>query len=116
MQAEDSGLTLVRHHEGGENAEERGLPSAIRPDEAEQLPIGDLERDAGQRGRLTEALHELPDDDRRTHDAFPRAPADALADGGVRATSAGMPIFNSPCAFGTSTLIAYTRSARSSRV
>ena len=59
--AEDAGLSAARGHERGEDAEDRRFSAAVRPEQAENLPAGNLEADSGQGGALAVGVREVPD-------------------------------------------------------
>src|SRR5262249_9782745 len=112
VEAEHLRPTAIRDDQRRQDAEQRRLAAAVRPDESEELAGIDRERHVGERLGAIEAFL-----DRLGHDRSRRCRAAHCA---VRVaanwTSTGMPIFRTFCPFGTRILIAYTRSARSSRV
>src|SRR5690606_6045782 len=123
VHSQQRGRTLVRQDQGGEDAEERGLASAVGTDQAEQLRLADLERDSVQRNRVSEPLRQLPHDERRRVRAHLTPPVSAAASmlfpaPGTAPTSApvfatgpsvmspGIPILSAPPSFGTRTFTA----------
>ena len=97
--AEHACAPRVGDDERREDAEERRLAGAVRPDEAEQLTRVDREGDVVERDRLLVSFdHPLgADGDRLGHRDAVTTP---------NWTSAGMPILRSPLGFGTRTLMA----------
>ena len=63
-------LPAGRLDETGDQAQRGGLAAAGRPEQADQLPMLDLERDAVERGLVAEALREPAQDDRRHGDSY----------------------------------------------
>jgi hypothetical protein len=67
----DDDAAFARHLEAGQHAQQRGLAAAGAAQQREQLARGDIEVDAGDRGNVTEALHDTVDADQgcSVHDA-----------------------------------------------
>src|SRR5262249_26291512 len=63
----DPDRAFIRALELVDAAQERALPGARRPDDAEHLASVERERDTGERGELAEALHNIGGDDHRLH-------------------------------------------------
>jgi hypothetical protein len=83
----DPDATARRLLEPGDHAQERRLAAARRPDEDEELAVGDLERDVFDRDHITELLGDVFEDD-LTHPCSPRAAAYAADPRGQRPGSA----------------------------
>ena len=69
--AGDLGLTGRRQQERREHPERRGLARAVRPDETEDLALGDVEVDAGHRDRPVVALDQAVGADDGGHSIVP---------------------------------------------
>src|SRR5579872_280847 len=114
------GVAGVRHEQRGEDAKERRLARAVGSDEAEELGAMHGYRHPVQRDRVAESLDHVAHHHRILAGRCTRVRVnwrhDLGAAGDTTVRSAGMPIFSTPLTLGTRTLIAYTRSARSSRV
>ncbi len=91
----DPGFTGGRVHDGGEHAHGGGLAGAVRPDEAEDLTLGDGKIEAVHGRKVVETLGQvvgLYDGKRGVHFPVPGPPAAVP----VRiSASAGMPGFSS---------------------
>ena len=61
--APDHDLARVGVLEPGDGAQDRALPAPRRPEQDEELAVGDLQRDVGDRLDLAEALHQMLDHD-----------------------------------------------------
>src|SRR5438128_10010187 len=56
-------------HQAARDLDERGLPGAVRPEQAHELAAADLEVDTAQRFDRAVPLDEAPDGERCGHDA-----------------------------------------------